>query len=213
MKENKNKVIIVGGGGNSRVIIDICQNLENLNIIGYTDIEDKGLVNGIPFIGNEDQIDLKNRKVVVGISYLDTPKRRNFRIKLIQNLSRRGCIFPNIISNSALLSKTVKLGFGTLIYEKVIINNNVKIGNHCIINTSSLVEHDCLIGDNFFLGPKSIVCGNVEIGNNVFIGAGSVIVDEIKIHDNITIGAGSVVTKSLEKEGLYFGNPARIYEK
>ena len=50
------------------------------------------------------------------------------------------------------------------------------------------------------------------IGNNVFVAANSVVIGDIKIGNNVIIGAGSVVTKDLPDNGVYFGNPAKLYK-
>ena len=51
--------------------------------------------------------------------------------------------------------------------------------------------------------------GYIKIGNNVFIGANSTVLPNIKITDNVIIGANSVVTKSINKSGVYVGQPLR----
>ena len=213
MKKNVNDTIIIGGGGNSSVLIEICDKIENLKIIGYTDVEDKGDILGIPYIGKEDTIDMSKKNVIIGLSYLKTPKDRSLRLKLISDFSIKKCLFPIVKSRSSIISKNVFIGVGTLIYEQVVVNVNTRIGSHSILNTSSIVEHDCVIENNFFLGPNSTICGNVKIGKNVFVGAGTVIQDDLNIVDNVVIGAGSVVTKSIFKEGLYYGNPAKFISK
>lgn len=54
------------------------------------------------------------------------------------------------------------------------------------------------------------VAGFAEIGEQCFVGINSTIIDGIKITDNTQIGAGTVVIKSIEKSGLYVGNPAKF---
>jgi len=51
--------------------------------------------------------------------------------------------------------------------------------------------------------------GSIVIGNNCFIGANSTILPGVKIGDNSIVGAGSVVTKSIEKNSVYAGVPAK----
>ena len=51
--------------------------------------------------------------------------------------------------------------------------------------------------------------GSIVIGNNCFIGANSTILPGVEIGDNSIVGAGSVVTKSIEKNSVYAGVPAK----
>ena len=51
--------------------------------------------------------------------------------------------------------------------------------------------------------------GTVEIERDVFVGAGSIILPGVKIGEQAIIGAGSIVTKSVPKQMVYAGNPAK----
>ena len=44
MKNNKLDLIIIGGGGNSQSIISFCKKIKTTNIIGYTDLINKGKI-------------------------------------------------------------------------------------------------------------------------------------------------------------------------
>lgn len=50
----------------------------------------------------------------------------------------------------------------------------------------------------------------IIIQDNVWIGANSVILDGVIIESGAIIGAGSVVTKSVPKNCIVAGNPAKI---
>ncbi len=50
----------------------------------------------------------------------------------------------------------------------------------------------------------------IEIGNQVMIGVNCIIMPGVKIEDNVIVAAGSVVTKSVPKNSIVGGNPAKI---
>ena len=52
--------------------------------------------------------------------------------------------------------------------------------------------------------------GFIEIKDNVFIGLGSIIMSNVVIEENVIVAAGSVVTKSVPKNSVVAGVPARI---
>ena len=54
---------------------------------------------------------------------------------------------------------------------------------------------------------------DVIIGNNVWIGARVSIMKGVEIGDNCVIGAGSVVTKSIPRNKLVYGVPAKIIKE
>ena len=109
-----------------------------------------------------------------------------------------------------------------LIKDGLIIGKNFNVQEGVIIDPGHcwLIE----IGDNVTLAPRVhilahdasmnkslgyVKIGRVNIGNNVFIGAGTIVLPNVTIGDNTIIGAGSVVTHSLERNGVYVGNPIR----
>lgn len=50
----------------------------------------------------------------------------------------------------------------------------------------------------------------IEIGNSVFIGVNSIILPGVKIESNVIIAAGSVITKSIPKNSIVAGVPAKV---
>ena len=60
----KEKIIMIGGGGHAKVLINIIQKNNNYEIIGYVDIKDSGELSGVKYLGGDDcLIDLYNYEV------------------------------------------------------------------------------------------------------------------------------------------------------
>jgi sugar O-acyltransferase (sialic acid O-acetyltransferase NeuD family) len=208
---NKIDIAIVGGGTHTKSLISVLLKNNNFNVIGYTDLEDKGNILGVGYIGNENKLKENNiTNIAIGISYLKTATDRSLREKLIFEFEKNNFYFPIIISNTAIVNKEVEIGEGTAVFDGVIINSGTKIGKHSVLNTGCIIEHDCTIGQNVFISPGVILCGGVTIGNNVFIGAGAVIKDSIFITENVVIGTGSNVVKDIKIPGTYIGSPATL---
>ena len=114
---------------------------------------------------------------------------------------------------------------------RVQASKDITIGKGSFIGPNSNLYGTMTIGDNIMTGPNvSIIAGNhaielsdkpmsqqptnskgIVIGNNVWVGANSVILDGVTIADGAVIGAGSVVTKNAEANGIYIGNPAKLF--
>ncbi|MBA4850528.1 serine O-acetyltransferase [Emticicia sp. BO119] len=102
---------------------------------------------------------------------------------------------------SSKISYKTKIGKGTfLVYG----------GIGVLINESAEIGENCSIGVNSMIVGKSPYRNAPKIGNRVFIGPGSVIVGPVVIEDNVVIAPNSVVTKSVAKDLIVAGNPAKI---
>lgn len=97
----------------------------------------------------------------------------------------------------------------------------IEIGNGGIGPGLYVSHYQCVVycreaGKNLRVGPGVVIGRNDRnfpvIGDNVFIAANSVVIGDLRIGDNVIIGAGSVVTKDLPDNGIYFGNPAKLYK-
>lgn len=211
MKELNNKLIILGSGGHSKVVIDILLQNNEYEIVGLIDnnVGDRTL--DIPVIGTDKDLDImfkdgiKNAFVAIG--------NNSIRRALIIKLKNIGFNIINVISEDSVVSKSVKLGNGILIMPGAIINACSQIGDGCIINTRSSIDHDCIISEYTHIAPGSTIAGSVKIGLECFLGVGSKIIDGIEIKDKTTIGAGSTVIKSMEGNSIIVGTPGKIIKK
>jgi transferase hexapeptide repeat len=119
---------------------------------------------------------------------------------------------PVLISSSALVTPSSKIGDGCAIMHRAVVNG-AEIGAYSVINTGAILEHGVIAGSNLFVGPGAIVCGGVRIGDDVMIGAGAVVRNNVAIPSNTIIGMGSVVTASIYEPGTYVGVPAKLVKK
>lgn len=125
------------------------------------------------------------------------------------------------------------------IYNGITFNPKLTIGNNVTINND--VHIGCIdevtIGDGCLLASKIFIAdhshgeatlndiqlppsernlyskGPVIIEKNVWIGQGACILPNIHIGENSIIGANAVVTKSIPKNSVAVGNPARIIKQ
>lgn len=197
-----NKLIIIGASGHGKVVADIA--LKN----GYEDIaflddnpDEKECV-GFPVIGKvSDYTKYKDCDFVVAIGNSKTREQ-------IQS-SLEGVHIVTLIHPSAVISRRVKIGEGTVIAAGAVVNSDTTIGKGCIINTCASVDHDNTIGDYVHVAVSAHLCGTVHIGNGTWIGAGATISNNTDVCENCIVAAGAVVTKTISASGKYGGIPAR----
>lgn len=118
--------------------------------------------------------------------------------------------YESIISEHAVVDKSVKVGEGCMIAPRAVVTTNVEIGNHSLINVAASIQHNSVIGEFVTIGPGSHIAGNVVIGDGVFIGMGANVSNNIRIASGVVIGAGAVVIRNIEEENsIYVGVPAK----
>lgn len=83
-------------------------------------------------------------------------------------------------------------GMSTLILDYVVIGKNTRIGMNVLITGKGPYKEVPTIGDNVWIGPGSVICGAVII------------------EDNVVIAPNAVVTKSVPKNKIVGGIPAKI---
>jgi len=147
----------------------------------------------------------------------------NFRVAVAigDPLKRSGIVkrfpidtqFATIVHPTAVISKWVDIGEGSIITAGCVLTTEIRLGKHAQINLLSTVGHDCVIGDFFTTAPGVNVSGNCRIGNNVYLGTNSAIKDRIQITDSVTVGMGGVVVKDILEPGVYVGNPVKKLAK
>ncbi|WP_069650357.1 acetyltransferase [Caloranaerobacter ferrireducens] len=207
----KEKVILIGGGGHCKVVIDAIKRENRYEIVGITDIRSIGeKVLNVPIIGNDSKLqEIRNSGINKALITLGSIKDNSYRISLYDKVKRIGFSFINVIHPQAIIGEQVFMENGNVILPGVIINACTRIGNNCIINTGSIIEHDCVIGDHVHISPGVKIAGGVKIGKGSFIGIGSTIIQGVKIGNNVTIGAGAVVIEDIPDNAIVVGIPAK----
>ncbi|MFW5647645.1 MAG: acetyltransferase [Candidatus Alkaliphilus sp. MAG34] len=205
-------IILIGGGGHCKSVIDTINRLSRYNIIGVLDIQSKvgTQIAGIKIIGTDDDLGYFYKKgtkyaFLAAGSIGDTFLRRG----LYTMAADIGYILPNIIDDTAIISKKVRMGIGNFIGKGVIINSDTTVGDNCIINTGSIIEHDCHIEDFCHIAPGGTLSGGVKVGKDTHIGTNATIIQNIKIGSNTIIGAGAVLLKDIGDNKKAYGNPCR----
>lgn len=202
------KVILVGGGGHCKSVIDVAESA-GYSIMGILDMPELvgSTVLGYPVIGTDDTISdyVEEALFVVTVGHI---KDASLRIKLHERIKNAGGRLATIVASTAHVSRFASVGEGSVIMHQAMVNADARIGSGCIINTFANIEHDAFVGDYCHISTGSMVNGNCIVGQGVFLGSQSVLVNGISITDGCVFAAGSMVRKNIVRKGIYSGNPA-----
>ena len=109
--------------------------------------------------------------------------------------------------------KNLKLGKAVFINSccRFQDNGGIEICDNTMIGQGTTIvtlNHDLNLKTRHNATPKP-----VKIGKNVWIGASCTILPGVIIGDNSVVGAGSVVVKSIPKNTIAVGNPAKVIKR
>jgi len=208
----RNKIVLIGGGGHCKVAISLIQTSTNFEIYGITDSKLKigSSVNGIKVLGTDKILKQLHKKGITNaLISVGSIKDNTLREKLYIQTKNIGFSMPAIVSKFAIVDKTAKIGYGTVVLPGTIINANARIGQNCIINTGSIIEHDVKIDNHCHVAPGAVICGSCNIMSKSFIGSGATVINNINIGQSCVVGAGSVVIRNIESKSIVTGIPAK----
>lgn len=194
-------IVLVGGGGHARVIID-CIRAGGGSVFG---ILDDGMAPGTDVLG---------AKVLGKASDYARYREHPFLIAVGNNAVRKKLAgqldvrWAAVVHPSAVVSEYAAIGAGTVVMPRAVVNAGAAVGSHCIINTGAVVEHDNVLADFVHISPNAALGGTVTVGEETHIGIGACVRNNVSICGNCTVGAGAAVVKDITQPGTYAGVPA-----
>jgi len=132
------------------------------------------------------------------------------RVTLVQPVNLYGCTIGDdcFIGPFVEIQRGVVIGSRCRIQSHAFICELVSIGDDCFISHGAMFINDVFATGGPAKGRPDL-WRSTRIGNRVSVGTNATILP-VTICDHVVIGAGAVVTKSIEKPGIYAGNPARM---
>ena len=212
MKEKR--LILVGGGGHCKAVIDVAMAAERpiMGIIDESLAIDDSVV-GVSVIGRDNDIKEIVAKHGDSVEFLITVghiKSSAIRVRIANAITLAGGAFATpLIAPSAHIAIGAQVGRGTVVMHNAVVNTHATIGDNSIINTGAIVEHDCTVGDFVHISTGAIVNGMSTIGNDCFIGSHATVVNGKHIANDVVVGAGATVTCNITQPGTYCGTPAK----
>ena len=188
-------IILIGGGGHCKSVIDVIEQEGRFEIVGIVDKPELlgSNVLGYSVIGSDFDLDSLAKKCQNALITVGQIKSPSLRIKLFDLAIKAGFILPNVISPNAYISKYSSIGSGTVVMHNAIVNASASIGDNCIINSKALIEHDCSISKHCHISTNATINGGVVVKTGCFIGSGATTKESITIEENSFVKAGSLV--------------------
>ncbi len=205
------KVIIIGASGHGKVVAEAIELNQKYSVYGYIDsfkpIGEKVLDYNV--LGTEEIIPkLFDQGITKGVVAIGDNWTRFLLVEKIKRLVPN-FEFITVVHPSVILSKTAKIGIGSVLLASATLCAESRVGDFCIINTGSNFGHESKINNYSSIAPGVTVGGNVRIDTFSAICLGANIIHSIRIGMHSIIGAGALVNKDVNNFRLAYGVPAK----
>lgn len=182
------RIIVVGAFAE---IIELCEEA-GFEVIGIIDNQQKGVINGIPIIGTDDD----KEKVFAeygACGVVISPDSPLLKEKLMKNYKDVGFTFPAIISPFAHISKSAVINEGAIVQAGVNISSDVKIGSMVKLNYNVNVMHDVTIDDYCVIAPNVVLLGRSSVLSSSYIGANTTVMPNACINNHSKVKPCSII--------------------
>ena len=193
-------IIVYGGGGHGKSVIDLLRVEDKYKIIGIIDdgIQAGSEIMGVSVLGGKDKLaGLFKKGIRLAVNAVGGIGNISSRIKVFDLLDQSGFECPPIIHPTAFIESTANLSPGSQIFPLAYVGSECRIGFGNIINTGAIISHDCVLDSYVNIAPGAILAGAVSVGEGTLIGMSVTINLNAKIGKNCRVGNSSTVKSDL----------------
>ena len=161
-----NNLLILGAGGYGHVVREIA---EDSGIFDKIDFLDDSSPLAIGKFGDAEKFLKGYPNAVVALGNAE------LRLGYIEKLRAAGFQIPAIISPKAYVSKSAKIGNGTIVEPFAAVNANSEVGIGVLLRCGSVIDHNAKVGDFCYIDCGVVVKANNTVGFKIKIAANSVV--------------------------------------
>jgi acetyltransferase EpsM len=204
-------LVVLGATEFSAEIADVIRDTNEFDVTAFVENDERDragrMLDGIPVLWIDDAAELAGTHQAV--CALGTTHRSRFT----DQAAGLGFRFATVVHPTAHVSRTARLGVGTIVGAGAVVGAHTSIGDHVIVNRGTLVGHHTTVGHHVSLQSGANVAGLCEIGEATYVGMGAVILNTVRVGSYSVVGAGAVVTRDVPDNVQVVGVPAVIVKE
>lgn len=196
MPAASSSVIVYGGGGHAKVLLDLLAAIGGYRVAGVVDdhLEPGSRLLGCPVLGGKDVLSgLVDDGVSMAVNGVGGVGRPQARRDVFDRLAEAGFTCPTVAHPRALVERSAFVEDGVQIMAQAYVGSATRIGFGSLINTAAVVNHDCILGRHVGISPGALLAGNVTVGDGASVGMGATVNIGVVIGEGARIGNSAVV--------------------
>jgi sugar O-acyltransferase (sialic acid O-acetyltransferase NeuD family) len=193
---DKPYLVIYGGGGHAKSVMEIVQQLGTYAIAGILDdgLPAGTVVLGIPVVGTRTAFSaLIEKGVKLAANGVGGIIDINVRVRVFELLSAAGFSLPSLIHPRATVEPSAEVGEGVQVFANAYVGSEAALEPRCMVNTNAVVSHDCVIGEYSHIAPGALLAGHVHVGKRCLVGMGVTTSNGVRNGDGVRIGNGAII--------------------
>lgn len=207
MSVGTQRLVVVGGGGHARSVIDAIEALGTWGVEGIVDPNPHASYKEYSVLCSDDGLselyEKGLRAAALGIGFLGGVNGP--REKILKLLHGIGFNLPAVVDPTAVLAADAEVREAAFVGKLAIVNSSACVGAASIINSGAVVEHDCFVGELAHVSVNATLCGGVSIGRGAFVGAGATVIQGVSVGEGAIVGAGTVVLRNVPAREVVVG--------
>ncbi len=198
-------LIIYGGGGHGKSLIDLARLLGTYRLVG---VVDDGIPRGerimdLPVLGGGEVLpEIFAQGVRLAVNAVGGIGNLRVRIQVFEKLAQAGFVCPALVHPRAFVEASATLSPGVQVFANAYVGSQARLGYGCIVNTGAIISHDCALGDYVNISPGAILAGEVQVGAGALIGMGATINLQARVGAGARIGNGATVKQDVPEGGV-----------
>jgi len=201
---NPTAILIYGGGGHGKTIIDLVRSMGLYQIAGLVDdhLPAGSAIMGLPVLGGTAVLpELHARGVRLAVNAVGGIGNVEVRLRVFEELARAGFSCPNLIHPNAWVETSAVVEGGAQVLVHAYVGSESRVGFGSVLNANVVVSHDCRIGQCVNLSPGALLAGDVQVGDFSQIGMGASVNLHVRIGSRVRIGNGATVKEDVPDGG------------
>jgi acetyltransferase EpsM len=190
---NPRALVIYGGGGHGKSLIDLVLALGAYDLVGVLDdrMAPGSEVLGLAVLGGAGMLEtLRSQGVQQAVNAVGGIGDIMSRVAVFERLLEAGFVFPSVIHPRAFVESSARLSGGVQVFAHAYVGSDARLGFGAIVNTGAIVSHDCNLDSYANISPGAMLAGGVQVGEAALIGMG------VTVNLNVQIGPGARVGNS-----------------